>query len=387
MANTESIRIGLIVYGLDRPLTGIGRYTFELVKAMSALEPAPEIVLLSAGGLGPLAGQVEFDHVELTGSRLLPGLMTIGNMAIAHQVDRLGLAVVHDPTGTSPLLLAQRKAATVVTIHDVFAWSIPGHSSLLDTMIYKKWLPRMLPRVDAVITVSEQSRQDILQYLAPPAHRINIIHYGVSPIFQPIETEIARTHVAKRFGLSEPYLLYVGALTQRKNLERLLDAFAVVHETRPRLKLVLAGPSSWKETPLEQIAHRLELSDHIVLTGPLTDQDLPALYSEATVFVFPSLYEGFGLPVIEAMACGTPVVTSRVSSLPEVAGDAAILVDPYDANAIADGICQILDSAPLAAELTAKGIVRSTRFTWEATARQTLDLYIKAYESHQTARP
>ena len=138
------MRIGLIVYGLDRSLTGIGRYTLELVRAMAKLTPRPEIVLLAAGGLGPLANETSFPSVRLPGCRLLPSLMTLGQLLMPALARRLGLDVIHDPTGVTPLALSFGQFKRVVTVHDVFAWSLPGYSSLLDTLIYRQWLPRIL---------------------------------------------------------------------------------------------------------------------------------------------------------------------------------------------------------------------------------------------------
>lgn len=371
------MRIGLLTYGLDRPLTGIGRYTLELAKAMSALRPQPDVVLLCAGGRGPLAQYNGSPYTKVAGARLLPGLMTAGNLVLSQLAQRLKLDVIHDPTGTTPLLFAMKQCAAIVTIHDVFAWSLPGHSSLLDTLIYKQWLPRILPKVDAVITVSRQSQDDIQKYLSPPAERVRVIPYGVTNLFRPISPPAVQKHLQERFGFSFPYLLYVGALTQRKNIERALEAFARIRHHFPDLHFVLAGPRTWKQTPVEDILQKLQIGDKVHLTGPLTDKDLPALYNGAALFVFPSLYEGFGLPVLEAMACGTPVLTSNVSSLPEVAGDAAVLVDPTDVEAIAAAMRRVLQDQALAAALSAKGLARAQQFTWERTARETIKVYEK----------
>jgi glycosyltransferase involved in cell wall biosynthesis len=369
------MRIGLIVYGLDRPLTGIGRYTLELARAMSALTPRPDIVLLRAGALGPLENETHFPEVQLPACALLPGLITLGNVVIPSVARRLGLDVIHDPTGVTPLLFGLGQFKSVVTIHDVFAWSCPGNSSLLDRLIYRQWLPRMAPKTNAIITVSEQSKKDIQQYLAPQRRDIKIIPYGVTDVFRPLPTEQVKRHLEKRFGLSTPYILYVGSLTRRKNIERALEAFALLRPTFPDLRFVLAGPRSFLQTPVEEIIGRLDIAEQILLTGPLTDKDLPALYNGAQLFVFPSLYEGFGLPVLEALSCGTPVITSTCSSLPEVAGEAAILVDPYDVNAIAVAMQQVLSEPKLAAEMVDAGLARAKQFSWERTAQETMAVY------------
>jgi glycosyltransferase involved in cell wall biosynthesis len=187
--------------------------------------------------------------------------------------------------------------------------------------------------------------------------------------------EGVRDRLRRRFGLNEPYILYVGALTLRKNIARALEAFAELNSSHPGLCFVLAGPSTWKKTPIASLLERLGITERVLLTGPLTDDDLPALYNGADLFVFPSLYEGFGLPPLEAMACGTPVVTSNASSLPEVVGDAAITVDPYDVDALSGAMRRVLTDPCLRDEMRQKGLARASGFTWERTARETVSVY------------
>ncbi len=368
------MRVGMLIYGLDRPLTGIGRYTLELTRALRALGNEIEVILLTAGRPGLLADG-GFRHVPLPGCRLLPGLVTLGNFLIPFVARRFSLDIVHDPTGVIPFLFGAKGAGTVVTVHDVFAWSCRGTSTLLDTLIYRHWLPRIIHKVGAVITVSHHSQNDIQRYLQVAISRLRVIPYGVAPRFHPVPLDQARAHLLQRFGLSRRYLLYVGALTVRKNIGRALEAFALLHDSFPNLCFVLAGPRTWKQTPVEAIVRRLGIGDRIYLTGPLTDADLPALYSGADLFVFPSLYEGFGLPPLEAMACGTPVVCSSAASLPEVVGDAAVMVDPHDVEGLAEAMYRVLTDADLREELRARGLERARQFTWERTARETVAVY------------
>jgi glycosyltransferase involved in cell wall biosynthesis len=370
-----SPRIGILTYGLDRPLTGIGRYSLELLKALSNLRPSLDITLLCAGPPGPLSGVVAKGEVPLTGARILPLLVTWGQVMIARKSKELGLDVLHDLTGVSPLAFAKSHSATVTTIHDVFAWSLPGYSSLLDTLIYKQWLTRRWAKTDAVITVSGQSRADVETYLKVDSERVRVIPHGVTSGFHPMEIPAVNAVVRDTLGIRRPYVLYVGALTQRKNIARLVHAFASVRREHPQLLLVLAGPRSWKKTPIAEILFDLNLEEHVLLTGPVTDRELAALYNGALVFVFPSLYEGFGLPVLEAMACGTPVLTSCVSSLPEVVGDAGRMVDPYDVEAIAVALSDLVGNASLRDRYCQLGLQRASQFTWEATARQTWAVY------------
>jgi glycosyltransferase involved in cell wall biosynthesis len=371
------MRVGLVTYGLDRPLTGIGRYTLELIQAFSGCdERRLDLILLSAGRSTALNAN-SYSQVMLPGCRLLPGLMTLGNLLILSISRHLKLDIVHDPTGVSPFLMGAGGAKTIVTVHDVFAWSCPGHSSILDTLLYRYWLPHILTRVDTVITVSRRSQTDIQRYLALPANRLQVIPYGIASRFHPLPPEKVRKHLFQRFGLSMPYILYVGALTKRKNVERALEAFALLSErlSATKLQFVLAGPRTWKQTRVEATLRELGLANRVLLTGPLTDSDLPALYSGAELFVFPSLCEGFGLPPLEAMACGTPVVCSNTTSLPEVVADAAMTIDPYDVVSLAEAMEQVLRNRNLSESLRQKGLARAAQFTWDQTAKETVKLY------------
>jgi len=368
------VRVGLIVYGLERPLGGISRYTLELIRAIAALHPRPHLVLLTAGRAGGLAATNSYRHVPLLGCRLLPGLIMLGNVMIPLAVRREGLDVVHDPTGVTPFLFGAGRARTVVTVHDVFPWSCPGTSTLLDTLIYRCWLPRLLPRVDAVITVSQASKADIVHYLKVPTDRVHVIYEGVDAAYRPLSNaEVAM--IRARYGLPEGYILFVGSVEERKNLRRLLQAYAWLRETGIQRTLIVVGPRKWKYSGILATLKELNLEEHVIFTGYVPDADLPALYSGADLFVFPSLYEGFGLPPLEAMACGVPVVTSNTSSLPEVVGDAGLMVDPYDVEALAEAMHRVLTDALLREELIHKGLERARQFTWGRAAQETIAVY------------
>jgi glycosyltransferase involved in cell wall biosynthesis len=179
----------------------------------------------------------------------------------------------------------------------------------------------------------------------------------------------------QRYDLGGPYVLYVGALTARKNVPRLLQAYARLRTWSTTWSLVIAGARNCKSAPIFRAVQELGLQEHVHFTAFVADEDLPALYNGADLFAFPSLYEGFGLPVMEAMACGTPVVTANTSSLPEVAGNAALLVDPYDVRAIAGAMRRVLEDGDLAQELRERGLARAAQFSWERTARATVTVY------------
>jgi glycosyltransferase involved in cell wall biosynthesis len=209
-----------------------------------------------------------------------------------------------------------------------------------------------------------------------PLEKMVVIYNGVNEQFIPMDRRQAQSLLADKYHIDSPFVLYAGKLQSRKNIIRILQAFDIVRrDVRPDLKLVLAGRRTWKSEGLDETMDRLNVRDKVIELGYIRNDDLPLLYSGAEVFVFPSLWEGFGIPVIEAMACGTPVVTSNISSLPEVAGDAALLVDPYSINDIAAAMERLLSDGELRQRLHDKGLERVKAFSWRNTALRTRQLY------------
>lgn len=374
------MKVGVVTYRLDRKFTGIGKYTVELVKALSALAEAPlEIVLFSAGDPHPLHNLQGVTVVPIPFCRRYPALVTLAHLilpmlAIRHRVDLL-----HDPNGLAPFGLSQLAFPTVLTLHDVLPISTPGNSTKLDTFVYQKWLPYMSRRVSAIITPSESSKRDVVAYLGVPENRVQAIPSGVSTAYKLLQPG-AIAPVKAKYALPENYILFVGSLEKRKNLVRLLQASQRLWSAGLRIPLVLVGP-----IPLNpEIGVDLALPSAdpaggagalVKVLGYVPEAELPALYAGATVLVLPSLYEGFGLPIVEAMACGTPVVCSNTSAMPEVGGQAAVYVDPHDCQAMAAAIAGICTDAERRLQMVTRGLDRARTFTWARTARQTVELY------------
>jgi len=357
--------IGLITYGLDRTPTGIARYSRELIAALQRVN-ANVTILQTEKVMGGKR------TVGVRASRFMHGLLTLGQIEIARISRQKKLDLIHDPTGCAPLLLTG--ARRVVTIHDVIPFVYPETSTRLDWLIYRIWLPRIVQRLDAIITLSEQSKRDILHYLPVKPEKITVIPAAASVRYHRMDGPQIEQALS-RYGIRFPYILYVGAIQARKNLTRLLEAYAQVRQWSPKWKLVIVGAPHWKYGPVFEALERLQLTANVHFTGYAAESDLPALYNGASLFVFPSLYEGFGLPVLEAMACGAPVITSNCSSLPEVAGDAAILVNPTDTGELAFAIRQVLEQQDLALNMQQNGIARAQQFSWEHTATRTREVY------------
>jgi glycosyltransferase involved in cell wall biosynthesis len=235
-------------------------------------------------------------------------------------------------------------------------------------------LPHVARRAASIVTVSKSAQNDIVRYLRVPKSKVHVVMNAVSPAFKPIAAQ-GRLEVCARYGLNVPYVLYVGTIEPRKNLVRLIQAFAKFKASGQPHKLVLVGQQGWQCEPIYAEVEKQGLQSEAIFTGYVPFDDLPALYSAAESMAFPSLYEGFGLPVLESMACGTPVITSASSSLAEVAGSAALLVNPFSVDEIAEALYTIHSDSLLAERLSVKGHERATHFTWDKAARATLALY------------
>ncbi len=263
---------------------------------------------------------------------------------------------------------------TVFTLHDLIFLFHPETHKPMNRWFLTLMMPRFLRAADAVIAVSECTKRDAVRAYGIPEEKITVIYEGVSPRFRPADPA-AIAAVRQKYGLPEHFILYVGTIEPRKNLTALLEAFANLQSAIGNLHLVFVGKKGWLYEGFFRRLRELGLEERVHFTGYVPDEDLPVLYSAADLFVFPSLYEGFGLPVLEAMACGVPVVCSNTSSLPEVAGDAALLVDPTDVRALAAAMERALTDQALRATLRARGLERARRFTWEEAARRTLEVY------------
>lgn len=275
-----------------------------------------------------------------------------------------------------PAVLAQRKP-TVITLHDLSYKMLPHlRGDWLSRFHWRFFGDLGARRADHVITTSEHSRRDIQRLLGIPAERINVIYGAPAPIFRPLEPESARAVARDKYGIEGRYILFVGTLQPTKNLARLIEAYALARQrARIQQSLVVVGQQGWQYQDIFARISGLELQDHVIFTGFVPDEDLPALYSGADVFVLPSLYEGFGLPVVEAFACGTPVIASNVASLPEVAGDAAILVNPTNIEGLAQALERVCTDAGLRQAMRQAGLARAAQFSWRTCAEQTRQVY------------
>jgi glycosyltransferase involved in cell wall biosynthesis len=271
------------------------------------------------------------------------------------------------------LLNPPRRAKLTATLHDLTCWLMPETHSPANVLADREFAERILKRSHGLIAVSEVTRQDAVRILDIPPEKISVIHHGIADVFFDVPPEHAGG-VRSRYALERPYLLFVGTIEPRKNLDTLLDAYqSLPPSLRGEFDLVLAGPPGWAQA--ETMARLRPPSPGVRYLGYVSEPDLPGLFGGAAVFVYPSLYEGFGFPVVQAMAAGTPVITSAVSALPEVSGGAAVLVDPRSQNALRDAIACLLTSPSRREALAALGRANARRFSWSECARQSLRFF------------
>lgn len=293
--------------------------------------------------------------------------------ALPQHVRRLGLNLLHGPVSIAPLLAG---CATVVTIHDLTFLAYPQAFPAAKRLYLRSLVGRSARSARRVIASSYATAQDVVRRLRVPPERVTVVHLGVDPEFTPApaaEVEAFR----RRRGLPQRFILHVGTLEPRKNLVRLVEAFSRLRRCADLadVRLVLAGGKGWGYDPVFAAVERLGLGQEVLFPGYVPDEELAWWYRAATVFAYPSLMEGFGLPVLEALACGAVVVTSAVSSMPEVAGDAALLVDPTDVDALADALQRALVDQELRAALRCRAVEQAQRFPWRRTVAQTAAVY------------
>ncbi len=380
------MKIGINALFFQHPATGSGQYMTHLLTALSEIDHQNEYVLL-----GPQP--VEQQQTSFTSFpyhvQPVPGF-AMNNENVEKLVweqftgpaaaRKAGVDVFHVPYFAPPLL---PRTPTVVTIHDVIPMRLPAYQPDPKVKAYMRLVSRAAHRATLIITISQHAKEDIIDALKLPAERIRVIYEAAGEEYQPVTDPEKLAAARARYGLGERYIFYLGGLDQRKNVPQLVRAFAHLHRQigDPNLQLLIAGNPDKQKGPLfpdpRPVAADLGMSGQIVYRF-IEEEDKPAMYSGACLFVFPSLYEGFGLTPLEAMSCGASVVCSNRTSLPEVVGDAAIMVDPDNTQALVEAMRRVLTDSTLQANLHARSLERAKQFNWHKTATETLAVYEEA---------
>ncbi len=370
------MRVGIDGYPLAEPRTGVGHYTLELARSLALISPRDEFELVSPAPFNDTA-LAEIKHASL------PNLLTKNprassirghwwSIGLPMYIRRAAFDLFHGTNFDVPLW---KQGRSVVTIHDLSALLHPDkHRSRLVRRARLR-LPLVVRFADRIITPTESVKREICERFKIKPDRVTAIHSAARGSFKPLPFAQS-AELRKRLGIADDFVLFVGTLEPRKNLLTLLKAFKqIIEHTDLRPQLVIAGGEGWLMDDMFAFIRSSGISDRLCFTGYLSDEELRGLYSSCKVFAYPSVYEGFGLPPLEAMACGAPVIAGRIPSLQEVLGSAARLVEPLDVNALAGTIVELLKDTNQRQALGAAGREHAGQYSWERTARMTLEVY------------
>jgi glycosyltransferase involved in cell wall biosynthesis len=360
-------KVGIIADRLNRTLTGVGTYVYHLVRELSKTE---DISLITYQDLSlpfdvPTVIMNPFG-VFSNHSLYLWHLYVNGALHRTTEFD-----IIHSPENAA--FITSVTCKKVVTIHDLILYLFPHYAGLLHRVRCRMLLPWTVKTADGIIAVSQSTKRDLVTRVGVPEQKITVIYPGVGPEFSPCNPNTVK-EIREKYHLNHPFILYTGTLAPHKNVSTLVTSFRRLKDSGMPHSLVLTGIRGWRYHSVLETVRRLHLEKDVVFTGYIPYEDLPGMYSAADLYVYPSLYEGFGLPVVEAMACGCPVIASNVSSLPEVVGDAGVLITPT-VDELATSMQEVLRDESLRDELSRKGLERASRFTWEKTAAETKKVY------------
>jgi glycosyltransferase involved in cell wall biosynthesis len=385
----RNLKVAINAWFWDNPSVGSGQYLRCLLPALLETDDSLEITLISPKSFDLIENSIpeasqkfKFQVARTPFANQTSNLAKVWfeQITFPRACRRLSVDLAHVPYFGSPLAPT---GPTVVTIHDLIPMVLPEYRGGFLVRLYTSLVAAAAPQAKIILADSEASKRDILQKLGLPVERVRVVHLAPAPNFQPAETWQQLVEIKQKYKLPENFVLYLGGYDVRKNVSALLHAYTWVSATLgEQYPLVLAGRLPEHDTPFFpdplRIARELGLTEYIITPGWIAEEDRPLLYAAATVFVFPSRYEGFGLPVLEAMACGVPVVTTNAASIPELAGPAAFQLDPTDTKHMAAPIIRLCTEEESRDAMIERGFVQVEKFSWQKTAEETLRAYREA---------
>lgn len=367
------MRIGFDATAIPINRAGAGNYIFNLVKAFSEVDSRHHyFIFAKPPHIAELAINRENFHLVPVSPATPAARLLWEQTTLPGEVAKRRIDLLHSPHYTMPL---RRRSKSVVTFCDTTFQRMPEVHRRTKRVFFRAMMKWSVQHADCLVAISESTRQDVINLMGVAPGNIVTVPLAASPSYRVLPETVVQ-EVCNRLGLCRTrYIYYVGVLEPRKNVPALLEAYARVAHEFPDVPLVIAGKKGWMFDAIFQRVTDLNLQDRVRFLGYVDEEELVALYNGARVFAYPSRYEGFGLPVLEAMQCGVPVVTTDVSSMPEVAGDAALLVSPDDVPALTHALRRLLNDDGLARELSQRGLNRSAQFSWDRCARETIHVY------------
>jgi glycosyltransferase involved in cell wall biosynthesis len=349
---------------------GIGQYIIHLTKALAEIN-TPTInfsLLQSRKDRTAIVQSPKFKRASLW----TPSHHRLEQPALRFETARLGLDLLHSPDFIPPF---KRNYKSVITVHDL-AFLLYPQFMTKEAARYYGQIDQAVRSTDHIIAVSHATKQDLSKQLGVPDEKVSVIYEGINPHYNPMDKNKAAAAVEKRWGLEPGFIFFLSTLEPRKNVPNLLKAYHMLRQRyKSKVKLVLAGKPGWLFEEIDETVQQLQLEKDAIFLGRVTDQEVNWLYNTASMLVYPSFYEGFGLPPLEAMHCGLPVIASQIKVMPEVVGDAALLVDPHDVESLAISMNRVLSDDTLRQELILKGQKRAAQFSWIQAAYETLQVY------------
>ncbi|WP_139905718.1 glycosyltransferase family 4 protein [Clostridium thermarum] len=355
--------------------TGIGNYTYQIINTLNQLDNSNSYLLFMPENCStdiPFNQNFKIRNITENRSDSFWDEVNIPNILHDNEVE-----IYHVPQNGIGLPM-DKPCKMVITLHDIIPYKMPETVGPSYLKIFLQQVPQIVPLCDGIITVSNFSKEDIMREFNYPAEKIFVTHLAPEEIYKPNDKKISKLLIKNIYGIEGDFVLYIGGFSPRKNIIGLLEAFSkLVQKYRKDLKLVIAGKKGISYEIYKKKTEELGLVDRVIYPGFIVMDHLPYLYSAAELFVYPSFYEGFGLPPVEAMACGVPVIASNTTSIPEVLGDSAILINPLDIDDLHEAMWKVLEDSALKDSLITKGFVRSSELSWKSTALQTLKAYNK----------
>jgi len=359
------MKIGLSTEHIIEKETGVGDYAYNIISNLLSIDKKNKYYLIHNR-------KINKDIFNKTNNLIIPLPKIKPRELLWHfytlpkKLEKLGLDIFHSTAQLNSI--SNTKYKKMITIHDLAAIKFPHTHNLYPRLSAKYILPKVISKSDKIIAVSENTKKDIINYFKVDKDKIEVIYEAAEKIFKPVKTK----KVLEKYNIDQPYILYVGTIEPRKNINLIIKAFQEIKRNNLPHKLVIVGKFGWK---YQSILTSLKGSNDIILTGYVKKEDLPEFYSNAEFLVYPSLYEGFGLPPLQAMACSCPVISSNTSSLPEVIGNAGILINPKDKETLKSSMLKLIKDRSLISELKKKGLKQSKKFSWEESAKKTLNIY------------
>jgi glycosyltransferase involved in cell wall biosynthesis len=379
--DTKTLKIGIIYGGISEQKTGMGHYLHQVLTAMQRVSPKHHYVLIDHRR-HPIPFRDQFEKVIIDLPRHPLGISRWILWEVPKILHRFDL--VFSPGLYGPVRIPEG-VASVMVVHDLIRYLFPHFfpfnpgQKVMDRLTY----PAMIGRYDQLLTVSEATRKDLISLFKVPTEKITVAYHGAEEAFQPLSQKESLEKFLETQGLKKPFILFLGTLEPRKNIPTLLKAFGNIMDQIPH-DLVLVGQRGWKWEPIFQEMEHPKLKERVRWIGYVPDEQRVFFYNGADFLVYPSWYEGFGMPLLEAMQCSCPVITSKVSALPEVVGQAGLLVDPAQTEDLTKAMLRLLHEPETVEKMKKAGLDQAKKFSWENSARKTLEVFEKTYLAHSS---